>query len=304
MSEHPFDEVRFPLEDEWFTEAAIARRLASKRWGDHRGVPRCQRCRRPLWQSKQRPRLFGCSRHPGQRRSVTAGTFLHHTKLELWVVVQIVAYLLSDDPPSSKGLARRIGINPKTAFLWRQKVMAAVGQQADPIVGFVAIARTEVPTCGPNRRAPAPHPEAEPNIARVVGRHVRRWPIALWADLRGGSLQGSSAPNPVEEMRRLLQTDKTPMACLVGGRMGRRAERVRREITYTHLGVSLRWMARYVQYVALRPRFSFEDVLDQMLAMPPLPLDGLRPGGAPAHILDDRILPKLRDTVFFEDRYG
>ena len=295
------DHVRIlPLDDEWFSEASIARHLAAKRWGDHRGVPRCQTCGRKLWQSTQRPRMFGCSRHPEQRRSVTAGTFLAHTKLELWVVVQIIAYLLRDDAPSARHLARLLEINRKTAFLWRQKVMAAIGQQGDPIVGFVTLARELVPTCGVNPQAPVPHEDAEPTVAQLVGRHVRRWPIAMWADNLGGSIHGSAAPSPTKELQRLLQTEKTPMTSLAGRSTWHRVSIAKREIKHTHLGVSLRWMARYVQYIAQRPGLHHEEVLGWMLAMPPLPLHVLRPGGAPHHVLDDHFLPKVGDIAFFE----
>ena len=290
--ERPCPMRPFPFDDEWHDDFAIARHLATLRWGDDDGVPVCPHCQRPLWQSATKPRLFGCSHHPSFRRSVTADTFLHGTKLELWVLLHMIHLLLRDDAPSAAQLARTVAVNENTAYRWRQKIMLAVLRGGDPIVGVVEAASARVPTCGVQPDPPLPHPEALPEILAVYNRHAKRWPVWMFTDYDGEGMQGSSTPSLVDQLATHTGVDGTPWVDTTRGPARERVWLARNEIKYTHLGVSLRWMARYLQYIARRPQWRHPgDVLAELLGMPRMTFDELRPGGSPPHHVDARVLP-------------
>jgi len=283
------------LDDKWHDDFAIARHLAAVRWGDGHGVPVCPHCQRPLWQSATKPRLFGCSEHPRFRRSVTADTFLHGTKLALWVVVHMIALLLRDDAPSAAHLARVVAINENTAYRWRQKIMLAVIRGGDPVVGVVQAASASVPTCGVQPHPPDPHPDALPEILAVYNLHVKRWPVWMLTDYDGGGLQGSSTPSLVHQLAKHADVDGTPWIEPSRGPARPRVQLAREEIKYRHLGVSIRWMARYLQYIARRPQWAHPgDVLIELLGLPVMTFDELRPGGLPAHLVDAAVLPHTK----------
>jgi len=277
-------------------EAEWAYQLAQLRWGDEHGVPVCDLCGSALWQSHRRPRLFGCSHHSSRRRSVTSGTLLQYTKLSLERVVQMIRLLLSSDPPSSVGLAERMGVHENTAFLWRHKIMAAIAQGGDPLVGVVMMARTQVPTCGAQPNPPTPCSEADPALLRFYNVHVPLWPVAVFSDYDRVVLQGSAALNPIRQIQRLLHTDDTPVTW-PSRMVAAVAVKVRAEITYLHFGVSVRWLPRYVQYIAQRGRHEGPlSVLAQLLRLPWLDLNRLRPCGSPAGVLDASLRPRLAHT--------
>ena len=288
------------VEPEWLDEATIAWHIARHRWGDDDGVPVCPHCGRRLWQSRRRVRLFGCSAHPSFRVSVTSGTFLHGTKLELWVLFQMMAWLISDDPPSSYDLARRVGVNRKTAFLWRQKIMAAIALRGDPIVGIVQLVRLGVATCGP-QPVPVPlHAEAHPYVARFAQRRYRRFPVSWWADRHTANMQGGLEPDIATALG--IPPEETPLVWPGGLPLLVSALAVQSEISHVHLGVSVRWLPRYLQFMARRSGFSRpESVLDAMVDESYLSLAALRPGGAPRQVLDDRFLPVFEDVATFEN---
>jgi len=297
----PFDETEDPwwqrlsfdhLLDPDLTERDLAYELAVMRWGEGGEVPLCPQCSEPLWQSHKRPRLFGCSYHRF-RRSVTAGTLFAYAKLRLRQIFWMIEILRRERPPNNVQMAEEIGVDKDTTYLWRQRIMAAIGQASEPLVGIICAAQVGVPVCGPQPAPPPPCEEACREVLRTYNVHHRFWPLTMLADYDGASLQfvvqtgARIRVNKLAGYETVLWPNGRPSRLL----------KIRHEVRYSHLGVSVRWLPRYVKYMARRASFgSLWEVAGRMLALPALTLSRLRPGGSPPQVVDASFVPQLRHT--------
>jgi len=274
-------------------ERELAYELAVIRWGRGGEVPLCPHCHEPLWQSHQRPRMFGCSHHPRFRRSVTAGTLFAYAKLRLKKIFWMIEILRRESPPNNVQMAAEVGVDKDTSYLWRQRIMAAIAQGGDPIVGIIEVARKGVSVCGPQPAPPPPCPEASDEVLRTYNVHRRPWPLTMLADFDGGALQFTPLKGAHRQLcgivgyEPMLWVNPKPYPLLD----------VQSEVAYTHLGVSVRWLPRYAKYIVRRSSYgSLWQVVRRMLALPALTLCRLRPGGSPPEVLDASFVPQLRCT--------
>jgi hypothetical protein len=106
---------------------------------------RCPRCEARGWYALRSRRAVQCSRCRKQV-SLTAGTFLHGTKLPLRQLFRLV-YLVVAEKAGTNALAlsRQIGVSYPTALLWMRKVRAAMaGRNRAPLRGPVEVDETIV----------------------------------------------------------------------------------------------------------------------------------------------------------------
>jgi transposase-like protein len=119
--------------DMYKTEEDCRRALFAHRWPDGFVCPRCSD--RRAYPIKSRL-LFACA-HCGYQASLTAGTVLQGTRVDLrkWL---LAIYLLAATKKtlSSAELARQLGIAPQTAWTIRHKIMHAMARREDELLLF------------------------------------------------------------------------------------------------------------------------------------------------------------------------
>ena len=126
-------------------EAACVEYLATARWPDGFRCPACDGAK--AWRLSTKPFTWECA-DCGRQTSVTAGTLMHGSKLDLTVWFW-AAYLMAthSNGISATQLQMQLGIGSyKTAWLLCAKLRRAmVDPERNPLVGLVEVDETTIP---------------------------------------------------------------------------------------------------------------------------------------------------------------
>lgn len=124
------------------TDAACRAALARARWPGGFCCPRCGHGRGYPLAERIEIECAAC----GHQASPTAGTLLHGTKLELHKLFLLLYLLVAEkDGANSKQLQRQVGVNYKTARLWKLKFADLLHcRDKDKLTGRVQIDETIV----------------------------------------------------------------------------------------------------------------------------------------------------------------
>lgn len=124
------------------SDDACRKVLIEARWPSGFSCPRCRHTRG--YELREYP-VIECARC-GHQASATAGTLLHGTKLELHKLFLLLYLLVAEkDGANCKQLKRQVGVNYKTARLWKLKLSDMLHcREKDSLIGKVEIDETIV----------------------------------------------------------------------------------------------------------------------------------------------------------------
>lgn len=224
-------------------------RLIRLRWG--KDGFRCTRCRGRRWSVvRSRPRVRSCG-GCGRQTSVTSGTLLHRTRVDLRVWFLGAALLMRAEGCQARELAWRTGIHVQTAWriLHRLRTGATEGG-AFLLRGAVSFGST---------------------IAKMR-RPCTPWalwlPVKVVADASGGVV----ARTVPERMTTTLIAQHAPHVEPGAARAARAtraaqrwAWRIQRQLKETHHWVSERWLPRYLGTRAFRESHEGADRVEALL---------------------------------------
>lgn len=159
------DEPSLPdFYDEFPDEEACWTYLREQRWGED--AFECPACGEDdHWGLIETRKLFECYAC-GRQTSITAGTVLEDTKLDLhtWFLAAFLV-LTHKKGLSTLELARRIGVSEKTGWFVHHTITTVIGQaQAEDLFGTVEVDETSIGGTGP------PGGGNPPNQEQVLGQ--------------------------------------------------------------------------------------------------------------------------------------
>ena len=117
---------------ERMSDGQVRRLLCKARWPD--GIPRCPRCEGAKTYAITTRALFKCARCSHQF-SVTSGTPWHGTKLSLkQLLTALQEFAASKAGVTTEHLAGKVGIDPKTALVFCQKVRECTARSQSTVL--------------------------------------------------------------------------------------------------------------------------------------------------------------------------
>ncbi len=210
------------------TERECVDRLAELRWG--RSGPRCVCTATSFRRIQTRPRVWVCRSCTGHK-SVTAGTLLHgcHLPVRHWFLASVL--LSRPGGCSARELQRRTKVSYESAWQLLHRLRTGVRDPATHLCGRLLLACCNVRTTRPYRDGGRPKGVNFSAVAAILGDlsavidHVPTvWSAAHWAR----ALVGVDIP---------LSRDGPAALSLV---------QLKRQVKYTHFGVSERWLRHYI----------------------------------------------------------
>ena len=209
-------------------EGACVRRLIALRWGT-RGFC-CPTCGWRRWTPvRSRPRVRSCA-GCGRQTSVTSGTLLHRTRVDLRVWFLAAALLMREEGCQARELAARADVHLQTA--WRILHRLRTGAAESQLLLRGAVEHGSVPV---TLRRPC-----RPNVATAR--------VQVVADGSGACVAAADTdPDP------LIARHAPHVAPEVPSEARRRGtRRVWTELRTTHQWVSERWLGRYLAGIAFK----------------------------------------------------
>lgn len=207
------------------SEENCIRRLVAWRWP---GVWRfrCRRCVGMVgYPLRGRPRVF-CCKFCGAHTSVTAGTLLHRTRVDLRCWFLAAELLARPEGCSSLEFARRTGLSPQTAWRLMHRLRAATVDA----VGFLL--RGPVHAVGGGMPCRPPNNPYRPAGVRTL------------AD-ENGTAVCVAIPSRGRREDSLRKHAPHVTRSAFGGPQQPPANQMSRQLRHTHRTVSEKWLARY-----------------------------------------------------------